>query len=82
RHGFDKLSLKVIVDQAKANERQEQYQSRRQALEKEEQEKAKLVQERSEQAPSNAKQVKSPDQIRIGRSIPSDQVQMMKSYTE
>ncbi|MCZ0716766.1 PolC-type DNA polymerase III [Aerococcus kribbianus] len=84
--GFPKLSFAVIVDQDTANDRQENFQSRQEAIMQEQQKIAQAANKRQkEMAQSQATndQAIKVDKIAIGKPVPGDdRLQAMNTYVE
>lgn len=80
--GFPDFRLNVIVDTETVNDRMENFNSRKEALEKEQQEIAKKAIERQEKQAKEPETI-IPDKIKIGRDIPNDTpLQPMSSFKE
>ncbi|MDK8501738.1 PolC-type DNA polymerase III [Aerococcus sp. UMB1112A] len=77
--GFSNLRFQVIVDEATANDRQAQFEARQEQLEREQQELAKQA---SVRQAKEAKDKPRPSKLAIGRSVPVDKLQPMRSYVE
>ncbi|AMB98826.1 DNA polymerase III subunit alpha [Aerococcus urinaehominis] len=80
--GFDQIQLKTVVDQATADDRQAQFETRKERIADEQ---AKLAQAAQQQAEKQAKsdQVGPPVQIAIGKTIPADEkLRSMNTYLE